>query len=172
MCSSSPCAWPSATADGRRAMHRMRRRTVIHEVTCPRCNHVLRIPAGARDRWLTCPRCLASVGNPNVLVTAAPPAPPVDRPLPPPEEGAGERDCPGCGRAVSRSWRLCPFCEEPLRGAAPPPRGGSLDDEVRGDSRVVGIGLIALGLLGACGIVLFLCGGGLNGLKAGDTREV
>ena len=42
---------------------------------------------------------------------------------------------------------------------------------MRGDNRGVGIILIVLGLLGAVGIVLIVCGGGLGDQKAGDLRQ-
>jgi hypothetical protein len=140
-----------------------------HEITCPTCQHTLHVAAGTPGRWLTCPRCLASVGNPFVLgVTDAPARPPV---APPPEPAAGEDRCPGCGRAVDRGWRLCPFCAEPLGRAAAPRRPAGVDEEVQGDSKGVGLGLIALGMLGAVGMVLFLCGGGLGHLPGGQVRQ-
>ena len=52
------------------------------ETTCPSCGNVLSVPESVTKRWLTCPRCLASVGNPHVLlppegITPAPPPRPV-----------------------------------------------------------------------------------------------
>ena len=37
---------------------------MTREATCIWCNHVLHVSPDARDRWLTCPRCLAVVANP------------------------------------------------------------------------------------------------------------
>jgi len=55
---------------------------VPRETTCPSCGNVLSVPESVTKRWLTCPRCLASVGNPHVLlppegITPAPPPRPV-----------------------------------------------------------------------------------------------
>ena len=41
---------------------------MAERVTCPGCQHTLRIPPGSRDRWLTCPRCLSPVANPEAAV--------------------------------------------------------------------------------------------------------
>jgi hypothetical protein len=136
---------------------------MTHEITCPTCKHTLRVAAGAPGRWLTCPRCLASVGNPHVL--QAPDAPARLPSAPPPEQAAAEDRCPGCGRVVAPRWRTCPFCAEPLGRAAAPRRPAAVDEEVRGDSKGVGLGLVLLGLLGGAGMVLFLCGGGLGDLR-------
>lgn len=40
------------------------------ETTCPSCGTVLDVSDTLTKRWLTCPRCLSSVGNPNVLLSA------------------------------------------------------------------------------------------------------
>jgi hypothetical protein len=44
-------------------------------VTCPSCGSTLQVASDDRERWLTCPRCLAQVVNPNVLVTTGAPSP-------------------------------------------------------------------------------------------------
>lgn len=153
---------------------------MAREVTCPTCHHQLLIPDSAAGRWLTCPRCLASVGNPNVLLPGAitpaeggtprtePPAPPPRESIPPPAGGV----CPWCNREVESSWRVCPHCEGPLRGAGRQRALRSADEEVRGDSKGVGIGLIGLGLVGGLGILILVCGGGLSALGLGNTRQV
>ena len=77
------------------------------ETTCPRCKHVLRVPAGVAGRWLTCPRCLSSVGNPNELV-----ADPSGRPAPPSAEELRQTVCPECGRELRLSVGLAePFLQ-------------------------------------------------------------
>jgi hypothetical protein len=56
---------------------------VPRETTCPSCGNVLSVPESVTKRWLTCPRCLASVGNPHVLLPpeGVTPAPPPPRPV-------------------------------------------------------------------------------------------
>ena len=125
------------------------------ETTCPSCGNVLSVPESVTKRWLTCPRCLASVGNPHVLlptegVTPSPAAAP-----PPP----GEAACPSCGRRVEAGWRVCPSCETPLGRPAVSVRTADADDEAVGDTKGVGLILVVLGLLGAVGVIFFLCGG-------------
>jgi hypothetical protein len=135
------------------------------QVTCSSCGHTLRVADDDPDRWLTCPRCLARVVNTRALVTADSP-----RRQRPDEPSGEDRACLECGREVKRSWRICPFCEAPLRGV----RGRSLpsvDDDVRRDTKGLGIGLIVLTLLGGAGIIVFLCGGGLANMRMAETRQ-
>jgi hypothetical protein len=80
----------------------------------------------------------------------------------------GDEVCPECGRSVQPAWKICPFCEEPL-ARRPVQRKKILDTEVRRDTGAVGSGLVVLGLLGALGIIFFLCGGGGN-LQAEQGR--
>jgi hypothetical protein len=73
-------------------------------MTCPGCQQALRLPANRRIRWLTCPRCLSRVANPEVPaaegIQAEPPAGPAPRPdaiqvgpASPPDTGTdGDRD--------------------------------------------------------------------------------
>jgi hypothetical protein len=66
---------------------------VSHETTCPSCRRVLRVSENVHTRWLTCPRCLAAMGERTAPPTP-PPEPPEDhsahasnirrRPAPPP----------------------------------------------------------------------------------------
>jgi hypothetical protein len=134
---------------------------VPREATCPSCGNVLDVPTSVAKRWLTCPRCLASVGNPQVLLPpdGVTPAPP---PAPPPGPAADEAVCPACGRRVERGWRVCPSCEEPLGRRAVALRTADADDEAVGDTKGVGLILVVLGLLGAVGVIFFLCGGGAD----------
>lgn len=126
-----------------------------HEITCSRCQFVLHVAEGNPRPSLTCPRCLALLVNPRALVRTDLPAPPVPR-----EVGANESTCPTCGKLVARIWRLCPYCEEPLRRRAAIESRDSLDDEVRRDSRG-GLGAaIGIGVLVMIGIIVFLASGG------------
>jgi hypothetical protein len=134
---------------------------VPRETTCPSCGNVLSVPDTVTKRWLTCPRCLASVGNPHVLLppegvtpAAAPPAPAAP--------AAGEAVCPACGRRVEPGWRVCPTCEAPLGRTPVALRTADADDEAVGDTKGVGLILVVLGLLGAVGVIFFLCGGGAD----------
>lgn len=133
------------------------------ETACPSCGNVLSVPDTVTKRWLTCPRCLASVGNPNVMLppegitpSPAPPAPAAPAP--------GEPACPACGRAVERGWRVCPNCEAALGRPPASGRTADADDEAVGDTKSVGLILVVLGLLGAVGVIFFLCGGGADKL--------
>jgi hypothetical protein len=141
------------------------------ETTCPSCGNVLDVPASVGKRWLTCPRCLASVGNPNVLL---PPEGVTQAPAPAPAGSAPhEAVCPGCGRRVETGWRVCPSCEAPLGRPAVTVRTADADDEAVGDNKSVGLILVVLGLLGAVGVVFFLCGGaGAQGRRMGDAKQI
>jgi hypothetical protein len=136
---------------------------VPRETTCPSCGNVLGVPDTVTKRWLTCPRCLASVSNPNVLpsegVTPTPTAPPA-----PAARVAGEEVCPSCGRRVEPGWRVCPTCEAPLGRTPVSLRTFDADDEAVGDTKGVGLILVVLGLVGSVGVIFFLCGGGADKL--------
>ncbi|MBL8798567.1 MAG: zinc ribbon domain-containing protein [Planctomycetia bacterium] len=105
-------------------------------VSCAGCQTVLRVPGNCTDRWLTCPRCLATVENP---VAAAPPVVP-----------AGDH-CPGCGKALEPTWRFCPYCNSSTAPTRSTPRRPA-DADVRLDTGLIGVGLVILGLLGAAAI--------------------
>jgi hypothetical protein len=124
------------------------------ETTCPRCKHVLRVPAGVAGRWLTCPRCLSSVGNPHELLTDEParPAAPVEEPR--------QTTCPECGREVDSQWRVCPYCEEPLREERRGLTVPQLDRDIRRESSAGGVVAIVLGVVLTFGMVCFLAVGG------------
>ncbi len=128
---------------------------MAREATCFQCRHVLRVSPDARGRWLTCPRCLASVGNPYVLLsTEPPPAPAQSPPAAPPESPPDRMRCPWCEEIVQPSWRVCPYCERPI--LRPPPRGrDDVDDEARTDRRAGNVVLVVLGALLIGGAVLF-----------------
>jgi Double zinc ribbon len=133
---------------------------VPRETTCPSCGNVLSVPDTVTKRWLTCPRCLASVGNPHVLLPAEGVTPGPAAAPPAPDEAV----CPACGRRVEPGWRVCPNCEAPLGRSPVSVRRADADDEAVGDTKGVGLILVVLGLLGAVGVIFFLCGGGANRL--------
>jgi hypothetical protein len=120
------------------------------QVTCPSCQNRLVVFPDDLERWLTCPRCLTSVGNPNVLLTTEPVSPASEL------EAPRQRLCPSCDRPVESGWRACPFCEEPLRRARPARRPGSdVDIDVRRDSNGGIIVAAVLGGLLLLGVVMF-----------------
>ena len=117
-----------------------------HEINCPRCATALRVAPDETGRWLTCPRCLASVPNPNRDEGV------VERPSPRP---APEGDyCPECGEPVRSGWRRCPSCDALLRRPAAA-RGRSLDLEVKRDSVGAIVVTAVMGALVLLGAVLF-----------------
>jgi hypothetical protein len=141
---------------------------MAERLTCPGCQHVLRVPAGSRDRWLTCPRCLSPVANPEAVVPGAiqaeaPARPPAAaahgiqaEPITPSPAPPGQ--CPHCGHEVQPRWLFCPYCEEPLAGRGRR-RAAGMDVDVRRDSHATGGCLVLLAVLGALGIgLLFLSG--------------
>lgn len=111
------------------------------EALCPSCSNRLLVPADVADRTVTCPRCLASIGNPNVLVTASVPAPPIAQ---------ASSLCPGCARTVEAGWRVCPHCEEILNRPQPVSQPSSLERDVQRDTRA------GCGVFGVLGAMLFL----------------
>jgi hypothetical protein len=131
------------------------------ELACPRCKHRLRVSGDADSRWLTCPRCLASVrnprfnGEPNPVLDAAPLRVVQPEPL---------TACPACGRPTEATWRFCPHCEQPLRaGLRSAGRRVRLPDEDEHyDSQGLNVGLMVLGILLVLGVGLFLVSGGLG----------
>src|SRR5262245_4343867 len=135
-----------------------------YRVTCVRCKQEVRIPRELRDRWLTCPRCLASIPNPALSDVAAgrAPAPAAPDTPPPAVLQPRERSCPDCGRPVESSWRYCPHCDAPLEEGAFLGPKDTLEGDVRRDTSAVGIGLGLLGLLGGGGMIFYYCGGGLS----------
>jgi hypothetical protein len=147
------------------------------EATCFSCRQVLHVSADAQGRWLTCPRCLASVGNPNVLLPTEPPPTGAPPPAPAsvevqtqlPETTTGATTCPSCGREVDPVWRACPYCESSLREARPKLSYGSLDAEVGRDSRGTNFVAIALGALLILGVVLFVVIGGPMMVQSGTN---
>jgi hypothetical protein len=135
---------------------------VSRVVTCPRCKHRLAVAADAAGMWLTCPRCLASVANPNLLAVPTEPADVAsrdgDRPAPPPRRPPDE--CPSCGRRVEPGWRSCPWCEQPLDRPARRPRLRSADDDLRLDTAGATAGLTVLIVFCVLGLVSLLVLGG------------
>jgi hypothetical protein len=131
------------------------------EIACPRCNQRLRVLPDTAVRWLTCPRCLASIKNPGEIgdvyaLAAEPDAPAEARP--------GPRNCRSCGRPAEAGWRFCPYCEQPLRRRrqAVTRERSEPDEDAWWDARGVDGGLIGLGVLLMVGIVLFVSQNGLR----------
>lgn len=134
---------------------------MAHEVTCPICRHELHIPAGA-GRWLTCPRCLAPVSDPEAIAPT---------PLPVP---AARSVCPRCGRGLEEGWIACPFCRLQLKG--PPTAWGvdllrPVDVDVRRDSRRIGTSLVLLTILGGIGVV-YAVAAGVTSLRHGEAEPI
>jgi Double zinc ribbon len=124
--------------------------------SCPRCKHRLRVATGIDSRWVTCPRCLASVGNPHLLeaVVAMDDSTVTGTTY---ELAPDERKCPACGRSVEPGWRRCPHCEEYLRfeRRRVRRRPRAADEDVRRDSRGANAGFLVLGGLVVAGAILF-----------------
>jgi hypothetical protein len=138
-------------------------------ITCPACRHVLAITEDVTDAWLSCPRCLAKVVNPGALVRGQRSpggATPRDE-----SSIAASPTCPRCDKPVQPNWRRCPFCEAPLRPQRRSKAIRTADSDVRRDTGLIGGGLGLVGLLGALGIIFFLCGGGLNDMKGSEIRD-
>jgi hypothetical protein len=129
------------------------------ELLCPRCNQRLRVASDAAERrWLTCPRCLASIHNPSHDTEDVPVEEEVLTDAP------ALRDCPSCGRLTEPGWHFCPHCECSLvRGSS---RRSQLrrrpDDDTVVDNRGVNVGLMMLGILLVAGVLLFTFTGGLG----------
>jgi hypothetical protein len=130
------------------------------ELACHRCNRRLRVTPDAESRWLTCPRCLASVRNPHFSGQANPvldAAPIAIR-----EVEVTGKVCPTCGHDVKSDWHFCPYCEQSLRPRSLDVRRGTLsDDDAAFDRRGANVGLVLVGLLLIIGVVAFLGTGGL-----------
>jgi len=132
------------------------------EIKCSSCKHVLHIPANAIVHPRTCPRCLSRLQpatQPVLGVSSAG------------GEAGGvevEPQCPRCGKPVERPWRVCPFCEEPLRGLETSKRLPVADDDVKKDGTGTIIGLIILAVMTLCGIIYFFALGGPD-LFAGSS---
>ena len=103
-------------------------------VDCPECKTRLRVAEGTRAPFLSCPRCLARVANPQAAVDAS--ASPV---------AAVPLTCPACTKPVEAVMLFCPHCEEPLREY----RNEPVDGTVRRDSRRTSVALIVLAVIGA-----------------------
>lgn len=118
------------------------------KAVCPSCRHSLVVDPHSTERWLTCPRCLATVGNPNVLVQGEP-GPPIQSSGP----EVSSSLCPECDQPVRPGWRFCPFCEAPL--GMRHKREPALENQVKGDNvgSWIGAGLLLFMLL--AGVILF-----------------
>ncbi|HEV3083238.1 MAG TPA: zinc ribbon domain-containing protein [Gemmataceae bacterium] len=131
------------------------------QVKCAACGRWLRFPDDLQEQWLTCPRCLAHVANPNRPAagataaggtsTAVTEAYPVSPPIPTPP-----RTCPGCGKTLDPEWRFCPYCEHDAARRSLRRGSLSVDRDVRQDTRGTGCGLIGLAVLGAIGLAMAL----------------
>jgi hypothetical protein len=122
---------------------------MAERVTCPGCQQTLVIPAGSRNRWLTCPRCLSPVANPQAVAP-----------------GAIQAEAPARAPAADvygvQAEPDPPLAERVRRGAA------GIDVDVRRDTRATSGCLILLAVLGALGIgLLFL--GALGVLAEGES---
>jgi hypothetical protein len=139
------------------------------ELSCPRCRCRLRCSEEVEARWLTCPRCLASVPNPERRdgVYAVEPAAPT---IPLAEVEPVRQTCPECGRVAEFAWQVCPYCEHRLR-PGPRRRGSHLPPDVDAtrDGDRVRIGLIALGALMVFAVILFFLAGGGETLRRART---
>lgn len=122
-----------------------------HEVTCNKCHSLLRVDADVGTTAVTCPRCLARVANPVVLVQSEPP----ERPALTPEK----TECPSCGKPIESDWRYCPFCDELLHRPRHQQPTLETDAEVQFDMAILGGGLVGLGFLGTCALFAFLING-------------
>lgn len=113
-------------------------------VTCAGCKTVLRVPGGCTDRWLSCPRCLATVENPAARAGSSEPAP-----------STAAASCPDCGKTLEPTWRFCPYCKSSASSARQPSKSSRpADADVRMDTGLIGVGLVVLGMLGAIAIFL------------------
>jgi hypothetical protein len=123
----------------------------------------LYVDQGVFDAWLTCPRCLTQVMNPNQAVQAAPTATPAN--VPP---RADTPTCAECGEAVDPRWTYCPYCNESLRRRSPQRAAerAAVDAEVKWDSRGAAVALGIFGLLVLCAGAAFLGTGGGQLLSA------
>jgi hypothetical protein len=135
---------------------------MAQEIECARCGTTLRVAPDETDRWLTCPRCLASVANPNRAEAVT------DRPAPVLE--AVDDGCPECGSPVQPGWRRCPHCESPLY-RPPIRRVRSLDHEVKRDSSTALVVTAVMGGLLLTGVIMFFATGAAA-LMAGAPDEL
>jgi hypothetical protein len=124
-------------------------------VPCPRCRLTLDVDPDAPGRWLTCPRCLCSIDNPNVLVSAEPAPAVEERP-----ETSVRRTCPWCDRAVEPDWRTCPYCDRLLRRHSRGRRLPPADAEARPDMTGTWVGIGILGGLAVLGLGVLVGFGG------------
>jgi hypothetical protein len=122
-------------------------------IYCPACKRALRLPADCVDPWLSCPRCLARIRNPQSEPERAPSSPGV---APQERQPEARPRCPGCGVDVEPRWLFCPFCEERLRDRLPRQWSGSVEGDVRRDTTTMQVILILLAIVGGLGIFLAL----------------
>jgi len=143
---------------------------MTREVSCPSCQNRLRVPAGSPEKWLTCPRCLGSIRNPNDLLTSE--APPVLEPADPARE-LPPPTCPSCERRVERGWRVCPYCEQELKRPRVVSRIDSLERDVKQDATGGIVVAAVLGTMLLLGIVAFFTMNGPQLLaQSGDAQGV
>jgi hypothetical protein len=114
-----------------------------HQVNCPSCGRVLKVPDSVKTSQLSCPRCLAKFDNPAASTPAAE-EPPLTVTLAEPQAAARGR--PDHGRAVT-----------------------IVDEDVRRDTRGTSVVLILLAVLGGLGL-LFYFWIGLGSLQQGGSQ--
>ena len=121
-----------------------------YRIGCPKCNATLKVPEEVRDRWITCPRCLASVMNPDRGVTEEPV-------IEPPEPRRLSEDdsptCRECGEEVEARWRYCPYCLASLRGGSRYRSIKRADADAKDDLGWIGFCMVAAGLLGLFSLI-------------------
>jgi DNA-directed RNA polymerase subunit M/transcription elongation factor TFIIS len=155
------------------------------QITCPACKSTLTVRPQVRDRWLTCPRCLTQLMNPNPAtqqtasrpaseaIQATPATAPASEaiqatPAAPVADRGSPSRCPGCGDAVEARWTYCPHCNERLsrRQRRPAPVKAEVDIEVRQDARATKIGLTVFLVLVLVGLIGFATFGGFQSMNS------
>lgn len=143
---------------------------IPRSITCSACGNALEISAASHESSLTCPRCLA------VIKDVAPAAEPSTRsapgaastPIIEADLATAPRACWRCGESRAADWRACPFCKASFEGQGRSAKAKqTADGELRRTTSLVGVGVAAIGLLGALGLI----GVVLAGAEGGDMTD-